>query len=73
MAGAATTPEAANRRIKFNAHRDKFWLRRERIDQYRGVSIDPDALPDDPDLLRRMLRAALLQQNELHAENDKLP
>jgi transposase len=72
MAGAATTPEAADRRIKFNAHRDKFWLRRERIDQYRGVSIDPDALPDDPDLLRRMLRAALLQQNELHAENDKL-
>ena len=72
MAGAATTPEAADRRIKFDVQGDKFWLRRERIDQYRGVSIDPDALPDDPDLLRRMLRAALLQQNELHAENDKL-
>src|SRR6201996_6323460 len=72
MAGAAITPEAADRRIKFDVQGDKFWLRRERIDQDRGVFIDPDALPDDPDLLRRMLRAALLQQTELHAENDKL-
>ena len=36
------------------------------------MQIDPDALPDDPALLQRMLRAVLLQQTELHAENDKL-
>jgi transposase len=36
------------------------------------VPIDPDTLPDDPAQLQQMLRTALLQQNELHAENDKL-
>lgn len=30
-----------------------------------GVAIDPDTLPDDPVLLRQMLR-------ELHTENDRL-
>jgi transposase len=36
------------------------------------VQIDPDTLPDDPALLRQMLRTLLHQQGELHAENDKL-
>jgi transposase len=36
------------------------------------VQIDPDTLPDDPAVLRQMLRAVLQQQGELHAENDKL-
>ena len=36
------------------------------------MQIDPDALPDDPDLLQQMLRTMLHQQSELHAENDKL-
>jgi transposase len=36
------------------------------------MQIDPDTLPDDPALLQQMLRAALHQQGELHAENDKL-
>jgi transposase len=38
----------------------------------RLVPIDPDALPDDAAVLRQMLRTVLLQQGELHAENDKL-
>ena len=36
------------------------------------MQIDPDTLPDDPDLLQQMLRTMLHQQSELHAENDKL-
>ena len=36
------------------------------------MQIDPDALPDDAATLQQMLRAVLLQQSELHAENDKL-
>src|ERR1700760_2463633 len=36
------------------------------------VQIDIDSLPDDPAILRQMLRAAVHQQGELHAENDKL-
>jgi len=40
------------------------------------VQIDLDRLPDDPALLRQMLRdvvtAAAHQHGELHAENDKL-
>jgi transposase len=36
------------------------------------VHIDPEALPDDAAVLRQMLRTVLLQQGELHAENDKL-
>jgi transposase len=36
------------------------------------VHIDPEALPDDAAALRQMLRTVLLQQGELHAENDKL-
>ena len=34
--------------------------------------IDLNALPDDAALLQQMLRTVLLQQSELHAENDKL-
>ncbi len=37
-----------------------------------AVQIDLDSLPDDPAILRQMLRAAVHQQGELHAENDKL-
>ena len=37
-----------------------------------GVQIDPDALPSDAMVLQQMLRTVLLQQGELHAENDKL-
>ena len=36
------------------------------------MQIDPDTLPDDPAVLRQMLRTVLHQQGELHAENDKL-
>jgi transposase len=36
------------------------------------VQIDFNALPDDAALLQQMLRTVLLQQSELHAENDKL-
>jgi hypothetical protein len=36
------------------------------------VQIDLNALPDDAALLQQMLRTVLLQQSELHAENDKL-
>ena len=36
------------------------------------VQIDLDALPDDAAALQQMLRAVLLQQSALHAENDKL-
>jgi len=36
------------------------------------MRIDLDALPDDAATLRQMLRTVLLQQGELHAENDKL-
>ena len=36
------------------------------------MQIDPDTLPDDPDLLQQMLRTMLHQQSELYAENDKL-
>ena len=36
------------------------------------MQINPDTLPNDPDLLQQMLRTMLHQQSELHAENDKL-
>jgi transposase len=36
------------------------------------VQIDLDTLPDDPAILQQMLRSVVHQQNELHAENDKL-
>ena len=36
------------------------------------MQIDPDTLPDDPDLLQQMLRTMLHQQSKLPAENDKL-
>jgi transposase len=36
------------------------------------VQIDLDSLPDDPAILRQMLRTAVHHQSELHAENDKL-
>ena len=36
------------------------------------MQIDPDTLPDDPNVLQQMLRTMLHQQSELHAENDKL-
>ena len=40
------------------------------------MQIDLDSLPDDPAILRQMLRevvtTAAHQQGELHAENDKL-
>ena len=36
------------------------------------MQIDPDALPDDAAVLQQMLRTVLHQQDELHAENDKL-
>ena len=36
------------------------------------MQIDLNALPDDAALLQQMLRTVLLQQSELHAENDKL-
>ncbi len=36
------------------------------------MQIDPDTLPNDPDLLQQILRTMLHQQSELHAENDKL-
>jgi len=36
------------------------------------MQIDPDSLPDDPALLRQILRTVMQQQGELHAENDKL-
>jgi transposase len=36
------------------------------------VQINPDALPNDAAELQKMLRAVLLQQSALHAENDKL-
>lgn len=36
------------------------------------MQIDLDALPDDAATLQLMLRTVLLQQGELHAENDKL-
>jgi transposase len=44
---------------------EKFWHRRGAIIHYCGVQIDPDALPNDPTALQKMLR-------ELYAENDKL-
>ena len=40
------------------------------------MQIDLDSLPDDPAILRQMLRQVITtaahQQGELHAENDKL-
>ena len=36
------------------------------------MQIDPDTLPDDPDLLQQMLRTMLHQRSELPAENNKL-
>ena len=36
------------------------------------MQIDTDTLPNDPALLQQMLRTAVHQQGELHAENDKL-
>ena len=36
------------------------------------MQIDLDALPEDTATLQQMLRTVLLQQGELHAENDKL-
>jgi transposase len=36
------------------------------------VQIDLEALPDDTATLQQMLRAVLLQQSDLHTENDKL-
>jgi hypothetical protein len=36
------------------------------------VEIDLDRLPDDPAILRQMLRDAVHQHGALHAENDKL-
>lgn len=40
------------------------------------MQIDLEALPDDPAILRQMLRDVITtmthQQGELHAENDKL-
>ena len=36
------------------------------------MQIDLNALPDDAAVLQQMLRTVLLQQSELHAENDKL-
>jgi transposase len=50
--------------ILLNLHTN-LWPRRGGVIHYGTVQIDADALPDDPALLRQMLR-------ELHAENDKL-
>ena len=46
--------------------------RRGCLVHHSPVQIDPETLPDDPDLLQQMLRTMLQQQSELHAENDKL-
>jgi len=64
VARAAGATTARTRRISSICGR-KFWRRRDDIVHHRGVSIDPNALPDDPAALQQMLR-------ELYAENDKL-
>ena len=72
VAGAGAASQAGAGRIKFAVRRNKLWLRRGGVVHHRGVQIDLDTLPDDPALLQQMLREVLHQQDELHAENDKL-
>ena len=65
VARADGAPEARARRLKIGRSAHEFWRRRGAVVHHGAVQIDPDALPDDPVVLRQMLR-------ELHAENDKL-
>ena len=71
--GLQPAPAGPNWRGNFDGlRRYKCWLRRGCLVHHPPVQIDPDTLPDDPDLLQQMLRTMLQQQSELHAENDKL-
>jgi transposase len=65
VAGTGAAPAAGTRRIKNADWCNKLWPRRGGVIHYSLVPIDPDTLPDDPALLRQVLR-------ELYAENDKL-
>jgi transposase len=65
VASADGTPEARARGLKSGRSAHQLWPRRDEIVHHGAVPLDPDALPDDPAVLRQMLR-------ELHAENDKL-
>ncbi len=65
MAGTDGAPEARARRLKIGQSAHEFWRRRGAVVHHGAVQIDPDALPDDPVVLQRLLR-------ELQAENDKL-
>ena len=49
----------------FAGSADKSWRRRDGVVHDSAMATEADTLPDDPALLRQMLR-------ELHAENDKL-
>jgi transposase len=65
VAGARAAPQAGACRVKISVRRNKLWPRRGGIVHHCDVRIDPETLPDDPALLRQLLR-------ELHAENDTL-
>ncbi len=71
MAGADPRPPSRIGWLE-ELFRRKDWLRRGVIVHRYGVQIDLEALPGDAATLQQMLRAVLLEQSDLHAENDKL-
>lgn len=71
----ARAPARAGGISNAGIRKERRW-RLERVDHDCGVQIDLDNLPDDAAGLQQMLRevvaAAIQQQAELLAENDKL-